>query len=110
MAVDCHSVNATCHPPPQTSSTSSFAAVVDTTTPPFTTTLVEMVTVTVDTWVNPPPLRDFHEYLDHLQWVAEEVIPKVDSSPYGLMFSGTASNPIVPLGHRTRGSAPAARV
>jgi len=34
-----------------------------------------------DTWVNPPPLRDFNEYLDHLQWVADEVIPKVDSSP-----------------------------
>ena len=94
MAVDCHSVNATCHPPPETSSTSSFAAAVDTTKPPFhrecgrststaesTTTLVEMVTVTVDTWVNPPPLRDFDEYLDHLHWVAEEVIPKVDGSP-----------------------------
>ena len=31
-----------------------------------------------DTWVNPPPVRDFSSYLDHMQWVAEEVIPKVD--------------------------------
>ncbi|MDT7569738.1 MAG: hypothetical protein QOG76_8362 [Pseudonocardiales bacterium] len=31
-----------------------------------------------DTWVNPPPLEDFNAYLDHMQWVAEEVIPKVD--------------------------------
>ncbi|OBI17578.1 TIGR03619 family F420-dependent LLM class oxidoreductase [Mycobacterium sp. E2497] len=31
-----------------------------------------------DTWVNPPPLNDFSAYLDHLQWVAEEVIPEVD--------------------------------
>lgn len=31
-----------------------------------------------DTWVNPPPLDDFNAYLDHMQWVAEEVIPKVD--------------------------------
>jgi probable F420-dependent oxidoreductase len=30
-----------------------------------------------DTWVNPPPLDDFTAYLDHMQWVAEEVIPKV---------------------------------
>jgi probable F420-dependent oxidoreductase len=30
-----------------------------------------------DTWVNPPPLDDLNAYLDHLQWVAEEVIPKV---------------------------------
>ncbi|BCO34365.1 LLM class F420-dependent oxidoreductase [Mycobacterium heckeshornense] len=30
-----------------------------------------------DTWVNPPPLDDFNAYLDHMQWVAEEVIPKV---------------------------------
>ncbi|NDJ87918.1 MULTISPECIES: TIGR03619 family F420-dependent LLM class oxidoreductase [Mycolicibacter] len=31
-----------------------------------------------DTWVNPPPLNDVNAYLDHMQWVAEEVIPKVD--------------------------------
>jgi probable F420-dependent oxidoreductase len=31
-----------------------------------------------DTWVNPPPLDDFNAYLDHMAWVAEEVIPKVD--------------------------------
>jgi hypothetical protein len=31
-----------------------------------------------DTWVNPPPLDDFNAYLDHMQWVAEEIIPKVD--------------------------------
>ncbi len=30
-----------------------------------------------DTWVNPPPLDDFNAYLDHMQWVAEEVIPAV---------------------------------
>jgi probable F420-dependent oxidoreductase len=30
-----------------------------------------------DTWVNPPPVSDFNAYLDHMQWVAEEVIPKV---------------------------------
>ena len=30
-----------------------------------------------DTWVNPPPLDDFNAYLDHMQWVAEEIIPKV---------------------------------
>ena len=30
-----------------------------------------------DTWVNPPPLNDVNAYLDHMQWVAEEVIPKV---------------------------------
>jgi probable F420-dependent oxidoreductase len=30
-----------------------------------------------DTWVNPPPLDDFNGYLDHMAWVAEEVIPKV---------------------------------
>lgn len=30
-----------------------------------------------DTWVNPPPLADFNAYLDHMAWVAEEVIPKV---------------------------------
>jgi probable F420-dependent oxidoreductase len=30
-----------------------------------------------DTWVNPPPLDDFNAYLDHLQWVAEEIVPKV---------------------------------
>ena len=30
-----------------------------------------------DTWVNPPALNDFNAYLDHMQWVAEEVIPKV---------------------------------
>jgi hypothetical protein len=29
-----------------------------------------------DTWVNPPPLADFSAYLDHLHWVAEEVMPK----------------------------------
>ena len=34
-----------------------------------------------DTWVNPPPVDDFNAYLDHMAWVAEEVIPKVDSSP-----------------------------
>lgn len=31
-----------------------------------------------DTWVNPPPQDDFNAYLDHMAWVAEEVIPKVD--------------------------------
>jgi probable F420-dependent oxidoreductase len=31
-----------------------------------------------DTWVNPPPVSDFNAYLDHMRWVAEEVIPKVD--------------------------------
>jgi probable F420-dependent oxidoreductase len=30
-----------------------------------------------DTWVNPPALNNLDQYLDHLQWVAEEVIPKV---------------------------------
>jgi probable F420-dependent oxidoreductase len=30
-----------------------------------------------DTWVNPPPVNDFNAYLDHMQWVAEEIIPKV---------------------------------
>jgi hypothetical protein len=30
-----------------------------------------------DTWVNPPPVDDFNAYLDHMQWVAEEIIPKV---------------------------------
>ena len=30
-----------------------------------------------DTWVNPPPLNDLSAYLDHMQWVAEEIIPKV---------------------------------
>ncbi|MCV7057483.1 TIGR03619 family F420-dependent LLM class oxidoreductase [Mycolicibacterium gilvum] len=30
-----------------------------------------------DTWVNPPPVKDFNAYLDHMQWVAEEVMPKV---------------------------------
>jgi probable F420-dependent oxidoreductase len=30
-----------------------------------------------DTWVNPPPVDDVNAYLDHMQWVAEEVIPKV---------------------------------
>lgn len=30
-----------------------------------------------DTWVNPPPLSDFSAYLDHMHWVAEEIIPKV---------------------------------
>lgn len=30
-----------------------------------------------DTWVNPPPVGDFNAYLDHMQWVAEEVIPAV---------------------------------
>jgi probable F420-dependent oxidoreductase len=30
-----------------------------------------------DTWVNPPPVVDFNAYLDHMQWVAEEIIPKV---------------------------------
>jgi probable F420-dependent oxidoreductase len=29
-----------------------------------------------DTWVNPPPVADFSGYLDHLHWVAEEVMPK----------------------------------
>ena len=29
------------------------------------------------TSVTPPPLTDFEAYLDHLRWVAEEVIPKV---------------------------------
>jgi probable F420-dependent oxidoreductase len=31
-----------------------------------------------DTWVNPPPVDDVSAYLDHMQWVSEEVIPKVD--------------------------------
>ena len=30
-----------------------------------------------DTWVNPPPVSDVNAYLDHMQWVAEEIIPKV---------------------------------
>ncbi|MBJ7336544.1 TIGR03619 family F420-dependent LLM class oxidoreductase [Mycolicibacterium sp.] len=30
-----------------------------------------------DTWVNPPPLDDFNAYLEHLHWVAEEIIPHV---------------------------------
>jgi probable F420-dependent oxidoreductase len=30
-----------------------------------------------DTWVNPPPVNDVNAYLDHMQWVAEEIIPKV---------------------------------
>ncbi len=30
-----------------------------------------------DTWVNPPALDGLEAYLDHLQWVAEEIIPKV---------------------------------
>jgi len=30
-----------------------------------------------DTWVSPPPVDDFNAYLDHMQWVAEEIIPKV---------------------------------
>ena len=30
-----------------------------------------------DTWVSPPPVDDFDAYLDHMQWVAEEIIPKV---------------------------------
>jgi hypothetical protein len=29
------------------------------------------------TWVSPPPVDDFNAYLDHMQWVAEEIIPKV---------------------------------
>lgn len=29
------------------------------------------------TWVNPPPVHDVSAYLDHMQWVAEEIIPKV---------------------------------
>jgi alkanesulfonate monooxygenase SsuD/methylene tetrahydromethanopterin reductase-like flavin-dependent oxidoreductase (luciferase family) len=31
-----------------------------------------------DTWVNPPALEGLNAYLDHMQWVAEEIIPKVD--------------------------------
>jgi probable F420-dependent oxidoreductase len=31
-----------------------------------------------DTWVNPPPVNDLNAYLDHMHWVAEEVVPKVD--------------------------------
>lgn len=30
-----------------------------------------------DTWVNPPPVNDFNAYLDHMHWVAEEVVPNV---------------------------------
>jgi hypothetical protein len=30
-----------------------------------------------DTWVNPPALDGLEAYLEHLQWVAEEIIPKV---------------------------------
>jgi len=30
-----------------------------------------------DTWIAPPALRDLNEYVDHLHWVAEEVIPQV---------------------------------
>ena len=30
-----------------------------------------------DTWVNPPPVADFNAYLDHIHWVAEEVIPEL---------------------------------
>jgi probable F420-dependent oxidoreductase len=33
-----------------------------------------------DTWVNPPPVHDFEAYLDHLRWVAAEVVPKVDQA------------------------------
>jgi probable F420-dependent oxidoreductase len=29
-----------------------------------------------DTWVQPPPVTGLSSYLDHLSWVAEEVIPK----------------------------------
>lgn len=28
-----------------------------------------------ETWVNPPPLADLEAYLDHLRWVAAEVMP-----------------------------------
>jgi probable F420-dependent oxidoreductase len=31
-----------------------------------------------DTWVNPPPVKDLNAYLDHMHWVAEEVVPKLD--------------------------------
>lgn len=31
-----------------------------------------------DTWVNPPAVNDVNAYLDHMQWVAEEIMPKVD--------------------------------
>ncbi len=30
-----------------------------------------------DTWVNPPAVGDFDAYLEHMQWVAEEIMPKV---------------------------------
>ncbi|MCW2831076.1 MAG: luciferase family protein [Aeromicrobium sp.] len=30
-----------------------------------------------DTWVTPPPVDDFEAYLDHLRWVAAEVMPKI---------------------------------
>ncbi len=28
-----------------------------------------------DTWISPPPLRDLAEYIDHLNWVADEIVP-----------------------------------
>jgi probable F420-dependent oxidoreductase len=30
-----------------------------------------------DTWINPPPVTDLEEYLDHMRWVATEVVPKI---------------------------------
>ena len=30
-----------------------------------------------DTWVNPPAVADLNAYIDHMFWVAEEVMPKV---------------------------------
>lgn len=30
-----------------------------------------------DTWVPPPPVRELSEYLDHMRWLSEEVMPKV---------------------------------
>jgi probable F420-dependent oxidoreductase len=30
-----------------------------------------------DTWVTPPRVNDLNAYMDHMQWVAEEIIPNV---------------------------------
>lgn len=56
-----------------------------------------------DTWITPPPVSGFDAYLDHLRWVADEVI-----SEGGMNTRGTASRPRVPLGHSTCGSKPSA--
>lgn len=30
-----------------------------------------------ETWVPPPPVRDLEEYLDHMRWLAAEIMPKL---------------------------------